>query len=135
MRFKKIFLNQSWLYPNLTFLLLPKEHYQNYWKFTINNIKICLKTNAILSQIYLSSASIFPSQHACIQLHSINKCLNQIALSEMTWWFCLINKLSLTGCLNFFASEARISEWSKSIEQLYPSRWWDTADCFKTLSS
>ena len=48
-------------------------------------------------------------------------------------WSCLINKLSLIRSLNLFASEARISKLSKSIEQLHSSRWSDTADCLTHL--
>ena len=50
-------------------------------------------------------------------------------------WGCsrLINKLSLIRSLNLFVSEARISKWSKSIEQLHSSRWSDTADCLTHL--
>ena len=48
-------------------------------------------------------------------------------------WSRLINKLSLIRSLNLFASEARILKWSKSIEQLYSSRWSDTADCLTHL--
>ena len=44
-------------------------------------------------------------------------------------WSHLINKLSLIRSLKLFASEARISKWSKSIEELHSSRWSDTADC------
>ena len=35
--------------------LLPKKHHQKYWKFTINNLQICLKTDTILIQIQPSS--------------------------------------------------------------------------------
>ena len=48
-------------------------------------------------------------------------------------WSRLINKLSLIRSLNLFASEARISKWSKSIEQLHSSRWSDIADCLTLL--
>ena len=48
-------------------------------------------------------------------------------------WSCLINKLSLIRSLNLFASEARISKWSKSIEQLHSSRGSDTAYCLTHL--
>ena len=48
-------------------------------------------------------------------------------------WSRLINKLSLIKSLNLFASEARISKLSKSMEQLHSSRWSDTADCLTHL--
>ena len=48
-------------------------------------------------------------------------------------WSRLINKLSLIRSLNLFASEARISKWSKPVEQLYSSRWSDTTDCLTHL--
>ena len=48
----------------------------------------------------------------------------------LNWgWSSLMNRLSLIRSLNFFVSEARISKWSKSTEQLHSSRWSDTADC------
>ena len=48
-------------------------------------------------------------------------------------WSCLINKISLIRSLNLFASEARISKWSKFIKQLHSSRWSNTADCLRLL--
>ena len=33
----------------------------------------------------------------------------------------------------FFAPEARVSKWSKSMEQLHSSRWFDTADYLTSL--
>ena len=48
-------------------------------------------------------------------------------------WSRLTNKLSLIRSLNFFAVEARISKWSKSIKQLHSSRWTDIADCLTYL--
>ena len=48
-------------------------------------------------------------------------------------WSRLINKLSLIRRLNLFALEARISKWSKSIEQLHSSSWSATADCLTHL--
>ena len=50
-------------------------------------------------------------------------------------WWRLTNKLSLIISLNLFASEARISKWSKSIKQLHSSRWSDTANCLTTVLS
>ena len=44
----------------------------------------------------------------------------------------LINKLSLIRRLNLFTSEARISKWSKSIEQSHSSIWSDTERIFIT---
>ena len=32
-----------------------------------------------------------------------------------------------------FAPKARMSKWSKSIEQLYSSRWSETTDCLTPL--
>ena len=48
-------------------------------------------------------------------------------------WSRLINKLYLIRSLNLLVSEASISKWSKSIEQLHSSRWSGTADCLTLL--
>ena len=48
-------------------------------------------------------------------------------------WSHLINKLSLIRSLNLFASEARKSKSSNSMEQLHSSRWSDTGDCLTPL--
>ena len=46
----------------------------------------------------------------------VSECLIQIALTEMVW-SRLINKPSLISSLNLFAPVARISKWSKCIQQ------------------
>ena len=51
----------------------------------------------------------------------------------MTFWSCLIIKLSLIASLNLFASRAIISEWWKSVKELHRSRWSDTTDCLSHL--
>ena len=52
----------------------------------------------------------------------------------LNWgWSRLVNKLSLLRSMNLFALQARISKWSKSIEQLHSSRWSDTAYCLTHL--
>ena len=65
------------------------------------------------------------------QSNSFNE--NDVMVLFNWGWSCLINKLSVIRSLNLFASEARISKWSKSIEQLHSSRWSDTADCLTHL--
>ena len=115
--------------------LLPKEHHQNYWKFLqVNNI--CLKTDTILLQctFYQFQYFIITCQHKEIyQRRSQSKSFNGNDL--MVGWSRLINKLSLIRILNLFASEARISKWPKSIEQLHSSRWSDSANCFAHLDA
>ena len=100
----------------------PKKHLQNYWKFLqVNNI--CWK------------ADTFILQYTFYQPSSQSKRFNGNDMTAIfNWgWSRLINKLSLQKSLNLFVLEARISEWSKSIEQLYSRRWSDTADCLTHL--
>ena len=48
-------------------------------------------------------------------------------------WSRFMNKLILIRSLNWFASKASISKWSKSIEQLHSSELSDTTDCLTLL--
>ena len=96
--------------------LLPKEHHQNYWKFTINSIQICFKTDTVLIQIHASSVSTclcaveFYLQMS--QPNSFNE-KDLMVLFNCRWSRRSVNKLSLIRDLYLFTSEARISKWSK----------------------
>ena len=115
--------------------LLPKKHHQNYWKFLQVNNR-CLKTDTFLLQYTFYQFQYFIT--TCLHGRNLStKFSVKNFLTEMTWrlwgWSRLINKISLLRSLNLFALEARILKWSKSIEQLHSSRWWDTADCLTHL--
>ena len=89
---------------------------KSFISFNIS-ITTCLCTMEIYQQMFLSNS--FNGSYLMVLFN---------------WGFSrLINKLSLIRSLNLFASEARISKWSKSIEQLHSSRWSDTADCLILL--
>ena len=111
--------------------LLPKQHHQNYWKFLqVNNL--CLKSDTILLQYTFHRFQYFIKNtymDKISQQRSQSKSFNGNDLMVLfNWgWSRLINKLSLMRSLNLFVSEARISKWSKSIEQLHSNRWSDTA--------
>ena len=102
--------------------LLPKEHYQNYWKFLqVNNITILLQYTSYRSQYFTT---------ACLHGWNLSTNLSNGLMILFNWdWSRLTNKLSLIGSLNLFALEATISKWRKSIKQLHSIRWSDTADC------
>ena len=100
---------------------------------------MCLKTDTILLQYTFYQFQYFIATCLCMVeiyqeiLQSNNFNGNDLMVSFNWSWSRLINKLSLIRNLNLFVSEGRISKWSKSIEQLYSSRWSDTADCLTLL--
>ena len=92
----------------------------------VNNI--CLKTDKVLLQYTFYPFQYFITTH----LHGPNLSTKvSVKKIKRKWldgfvqlgWSRLINKLSLKRSLNLFLPEARISKWSKSIEQLHSSRW------------
>ena len=101
-------------------------------------IDMCLKTDTIPLQYTLHQFQYFIT-HLCtvdiyqqiLQSNSFNE--NDLMVLFNWGWSRLINKLTLIKTLNLLASEARISKWSKSIEQLHSRRWSDTADCLTLL--
>ena len=117
--------------------LLPKKHHQNYWKFLqVNNI--CLKADTFILQYTFYQFQYFITTYLHRQNLSIKFSVKTFSRKwhdgYINWgWSRLINKLSLLKSLNLFVLEARISKWSKSIEQLYSRRCSDTADCLVHL--
>ena len=100
---------------------------------------MCLSTDTILLQYTFYQFQYFITTCLCLvkiyqeifQSNSFNGIDSMVLLN---WgWSRLINKLSLIRSLNLFASKARISKWSKSIQQLHSSRWSDIADCLTLL--
>ena len=98
---------------------------------------MCLKTDTILLQYsFFYHFQYFIIACLCtVEIYLEMFKLNSFHGNDLMvlWdWSRLINKLSLIRSLNLFASEARISKWSNSVEQLHSSMWSDTAD-FLTL--
>ena len=121
----------------LTFWSYQKSIIRNTENFT-SHWYMCLKTDTIPLQYTLHQFRYFIT-HLCtvdiyqqiLQSNSFNG--NDLMVLFNWSWSRLINKLPLIKTLNLLASEARISKWSKSIEQLHSRRWSDTADCLTLL--
>ena len=97
---------------------------------------MCLKTDTILLQYTFYQFQYFITKFLCMLeiYQEIFQSNRNDSMVFFNWgWSRWINKLSSIRSLNLFASEARISKWSKSIEQLHSSRWSDTADCLILL--
>ena len=113
-------------------MLLPKEHHQNYWKFTVNNI---YKKQLILflwkCTLYWFKLHNMMPEHSGIKSNSSSG-NDQMVLFDWDW-SRFMNKFSLIRSLNLFSSEARKSKWSKYIEQLLSSECPDSADCLTLL--
>ena len=113
--------------------LLTKKHHQNYWKFLqVNNI--CLKAGTFILQYTFYHFQYFITTYLHRQnlskKFSVKTFKRKWRAVYFNWgWSLLNNKRPLLRSLNLFELEARISKWSKSFEQLYSSRWSDTADC------
>ena len=87
--------------------LLPKKHHQKYWKFTINNLQICLKTDTILIQRQPSSVlTCLCAMEFYLQMSQSNSFNgNDLMVLFNCRWSGLIYKLSLIRSLYLFASE------------------------------
>ena len=99
---------------------------------------MCLKTDAILLENTFYQFQYFTTKFLCMveiyqemfQSCSFNR--NDVMVLFKWAWSRLINKLSLIS-LKVLVSEARISKWSKSFEQVHSSRCSDTSDCLTLL--
>ena len=114
------------------------RYHEKHWRFLqVNGVNV-------FKNWYYSIINFYQFQHfiaICLctveiyqgtfQSNSFNR---NYLIALFNWgWSRLINKHTLIRNLNFFASEARISKWSKSIEQLHSSRWSNTANCLALL--
>ena len=96
-----------------TNLKILKKRYYSYSKIPLINFNVSITTYLRTMDFYLE----MPKSNSFDLIVLFN------------WgWSRFMNKRSLIRSLNLFASEAKISKWSKSIEQLHSIKWADTAD-------
>ena len=97
-----------------------KNWYYSYYNISFISFSISIT-------MCLSSVEIYQRMSQSKSFHG-----NELMVLFYWGWLHLINKHSLIGSLNLFAGVARISQRSKSIQQLHSSRWSDT-DCLIVL--